>query len=312
MQILDHAREWSAEMTDNPGVKGRARTYARAARWQVAARIGADRAVAHVGPARLYCYPGSTEGSGALYIGFLEWNETAFVLRYLRAGDHFVDIGANIGTYSSFAAAFVPGIEVTAVEPGEPFERLTENLRANGIDPARAHNCAVGGFDGTVEFTIGKDVMNSIAVDTDELTRTVRQITLDSLGTGQPPSLVKIDVEGAELDVFCGAAETLDADRPPVLLFELNGRCEEFGHSPSEVTGHLRGLGFECFEYDGLANRLVEFTGDGIPDSNNLVATVDADDVRERLESSPFANGLTPVAVRSKIEWSVDQESVRS
>lgn len=303
MKTIAHVREWSAELSGNPGIDRSVRAYARAARWQLAHRLGAPRAVAKVGPAQIYCYPGSTEGSGALYAGFLEWNETAFVIRQLRPGDHFVDIGSNIGTYSCFAGSFVDGLSITAVEPGEPFPRLDENLDANGLTAARRLNCAVGEFDGEVEFTVGMDVMNSIATNGEQQTRRVAQVTLDSLTADRAADLVKIDVEGAELDVFRGAPKTLEADDAPVLLFELNGRCAEFGHSPSEVCDHLRSRGFQLFEYDGVENALVAFDGDGIPASNNLVAAKDPDTVADRLRTSEYATELSPLPIRSSINW---------
>jgi hypothetical protein len=64
----------------------------------------------------LRCYPHSTSASGVIYCGLPEWAEMRFLLDYLRPGEGFVDVGANIGTYSLLAAS-VPDVVAWAFEP---------------------------------------------------------------------------------------------------------------------------------------------------------------------------------------------------
>src|SRR5262249_25126113 len=60
--------------------------------------------------------------------------------------------------------------------------------------------------------------------------------------------LIKMDVEGAELELLEGAASTLEANRDVVLIVEfLNDNARRFGRSVEELERHLRSLGFRLF-----------------------------------------------------------------
>lgn len=304
VSILKDSRAWLGEITGAPGVsKGRAAAAVRAVRWKVATALGYERAQVTVGPAKFSCYPGFTEASGLIYVGFLEWNETAFVARYLRSGDLFFDIGANIGPYSVVAGTFVSDVTIVSVEPGDAArDRLIENLEVNGLPTDKVVGKAVGAEPGTVRFTTGLDTMNAVATGGATNTVEVEQVTVDQLAEGRDIALMKIDVEGLELPVFKGAVEQL-AKRPgPTVLFELNGFCRNFDIEPPEVTQHMIDAGYELFEYDGIANDLVAFSGNGIPASNNIVATTEPEAVRERLRSAAPPVDLTNLPIAMKLE----------
>lgn len=300
---LREARRVFRSIVDNPSVsKHRARAIGRAARWQVNKRIGARRALVKVGPAEVYCYPGSTGGSSVLYTGLYDWDEMTFMLRYLRPGDHFVDVGANIGAYSVFAARIVGDVQVTAVEPDlQARERLIENLALNSIDRPTISDHVLGDKVGSVTFSSGRDTLNSIVDGESVGGVTLPMTTLDELA--EPvPALVKIDVEGAEQEVLKGAGATLSADSPPALIMELNGLCERFGASPRSIRELLAGYGYALYEYDGTADRLDEFTGDGYPAGKNVIALHSVDDAKRRLAESPINARLAMLPIGATIE----------
>lgn len=302
--LIRDVRNWSAEIADAPGISGsKLPAFVRVLRWKTAPLLGFVRARVDVGPAKFYCYPGSTEASGLIYVGFLEWNETAFVARYLRPGDLFLDIGANIGPFSVVAATFVPGVEVVSVEPGETARRrLIENLTLNDLSTDAVVDKAIGESAGTVRFTTGLDTMNAVATDEAREFVEVEQITIDDLAGSREVALMKIDVEGLELSAFKGAAEQLATRPGPTILFELNGFCRRYEVEPEEVCGHLVEAGYQLFEYDGVANELVAFAGSGIPASNNLIATTDPDAVLARLRSSNVQVDLTDLPISMDLE----------
>ena len=69
-----------------------------------------------------------------IYDGVHEWEELQFCLRYLRPGDHFVDVGANVGVFSTLVGTRIPGVRITAVEPFPPVrEDLLANLALNDL-----------------------------------------------------------------------------------------------------------------------------------------------------------------------------------
>lgn len=281
----------------------RVRALARAVKWQLGKRLGFRRALVEVGPARIYCYPGHAAASGVLYTGFMEWDEMSFTVRFLRANDHFVDVGANVGTYSVLAATFVPGVQVTSVEPGETARmRLTENLALNGLAVDRVVNSAVGPKRGSAYFTTGLDTQNSLADDSAPDAVEVAVTTLDELTAGRMPALVKIDVEGAELDVLRGGEHLLASKPAPTIIIELNGLCEQFGASPTMIRDHLARFGYTLYEYDGRSNELTPFAADVLPDGNNVIATNDVDGVRERLDGDRNWQDLSNVPISARLQ----------
>ena len=255
---------------------GRGRAALRILGWQWGKRRGARRARVRVGPLQLFCYPGSAPGSAALYVGLPEWDDMQFVLRYLRAGEHFVDVGANIGSYTLLAAGCLEGVQVTAVEPDAAARaQLLENLDLNGVTSVTVVAAALGARVGSVAFTMGRDSLNRIATGSDREVVQVPMRTLDQLAGDRPATLVKIDVEGAELEVLRGAERTLAQNPPPAILFELNHSCEAFGSSPQAIGAFLAANGYRLFEFDAAAGALQPFVPDHYPERGNILALKD-------------------------------------
>ncbi|TMC68336.1 MAG: FkbM family methyltransferase, partial [Chloroflexi bacterium] len=86
-------------------------------RWQFVSRlIAGPIALPFVEGTSLFAMRGMTGATGNWYCGLHEVREMAFVLHLLRAKDHFLDVGANVGSYTVLAGGAV-GARVTAVEP---------------------------------------------------------------------------------------------------------------------------------------------------------------------------------------------------
>jgi hypothetical protein len=73
----------------------------------------------------------------------------------------------------------------------------------------------------------------------------------DVLAHGPAPTLIKIDVEGAELGVMQGAVETLQRHRPFVLFEHGAGGADLYGTRPTQVFDLLEGVGLRIFDLDG-------------------------------------------------------------
>src|SRR5262245_48181443 len=76
--------------------------------WQIGSRlVPGPVAINFVNATKLLVRPGMTGATGNIYVGLHEFPEMSFVLHFLRPSDLFVDIGANIGSYTVLAAGAV-------------------------------------------------------------------------------------------------------------------------------------------------------------------------------------------------------------
>jgi FkbM family methyltransferase len=211
----------------------------------------------------------------------------------LRANDHFVDVGANVGIFTVFIGTRVPGVKITSIEPYPPSREMLEyNCSLNRLDP-RIIPAAAGSSNGEGNLEVsGPDVLHHLV---ESLTDSLNGIrvpvrTLDDVVGDEEVALVKIDVEGGELEVFRGALRLLGRAIPPVWMFELNGK----GASPREIRDLLGPFGYELYLLDGL---FTPYYGDELPVTPNVLATTDLASVQALVTSSPQAAPSPPVPV---------------
>ncbi|MDX6676130.1 MAG: hypothetical protein QOE31_182 [Solirubrobacteraceae bacterium] len=155
------------------------------------------------------------------------------LIRSVRAGEHVWDVGANIGYLTLVAARIVgPGGRVVAIEPDASCAAaIRTNAALNGLDAIEVVEAAAAQRSGTADLVVVRDrLWTRLASVGDhhegEARVQVRTVALDDL-EGPPPAVVKIDVEGAELDVLAGMTRLLRDERPLVIC-EMHGRNAEF------------------------------------------------------------------------------------
>jgi FkbM family methyltransferase len=226
------------------------------------------------------------DNSLCLYVcGSFEPNEFAFLDRFLKPGMVFVDVGANDGYYSIFAATRVgPSGRVVAVEPSSR-ERvnLHRNLRRNKLNNVTVVAAALGGVPGEVDLRLaqgvhsGHNTLGMFAHD-DVMAARLERVDMDTLdrlaNRLEVPSIdfIKIDVEGAEASVIAGGHGTLRSMQP-VLLMEVNDKALRAQHNSAEqLLATVRGeLGYEVLIFSLETGRLQRFDGRG-PLSPNIIA----------------------------------------
>jgi FkbM family methyltransferase len=134
----------------------------------------------------------------------------------------FLDIGSNIGRWAIFVAKENPLIEVYAFEP-EPsnFISLKKNIALNKLKNIVPNNLACGSKTGQVPLFLSESNTggHSLAWKTKKKIQ-VKSDTVDSViySKNKIVSLVKIDVEGAELDVLKGLKKILVRDKPKLII----------------------------------------------------------------------------------------------
>lgn len=79
------------------------------------------------------------------------------------------------------------------------------------------------------------------------------------------PNIIKCDVEGAELLVFKGGAETLEKYKPIIQCEMLRKWAKRFNYHPNDIISFLGKLGYECFTlHDGKLDRFETMTVDTV------------------------------------------------
>jgi FkbM family methyltransferase len=166
--------------------------------------------------------------------------------RALRDGGLFVDVGANVGTYTIWAAEL--GAEVIAIEPAaDTFALLQENIALNGYR-VTAVPAAAGDHCGTARFTSGLDAGNSMAPDGPVV---IELVTIDALIGDRRVTGMKIDVEGFEIDVLRGAVRALADHRIGLIQIEWNGMSTlAVGADRRPVAELLADYGYRLYRPD--------------------------------------------------------------
>jgi FkbM family methyltransferase len=196
-------------------------SFVRLIAWQIRSCLQDEVIVPWISGQRLAVRRGMTGATGNIYTGLHEFPDMMFLLHFLRRDDLFIDIGANVGTYTVLASG-VCKANTWAFEPDpETVRHLNRNIEINDLNNlVRVYNSALGASEKDVQFTIGLDTQNRIVTLRDSNTRTVRQHSLDKLIDDKWPIMIKIDVEGYEEEVLCGAQRALANQALQVLGLE--------------------------------------------------------------------------------------------
>jgi FkbM family methyltransferase len=178
----------------------------------------------------------------------LDWIDTEF-----RRGDTVFDIGANIGQYSIYAALRHPGIRIVAFEPEySNAHLLRDNVTRNALEnQIEIYSIALSNHCGLSRLHL-QDLTPGAALLTEskhplQTTRTNHKVvahegiyamTLDAFcaETGFTPQCIKIDVDGTEVEILEGAAETLKVPQLRTILVEMPNNEEHRNKCSSLLT----------------------------------------------------------------------------
>jgi FkbM family methyltransferase len=262
--------------------------FKRWIRWQVGSRIlGMPMVSEFVEGSRLLISKGMTGATGNFYTGLHEFEDMAFVLHGLRCNDLFIDIGANVGSYTVIAGATV-GAKCIAFEPvRSTFNHLVDNVNLNDIaDRVQCLNIGIGKETGTLMFSLTADTMNHVLTDSQpEEGIEVCVQKLDDVVQVQQPSILKIDVEGWETQVIHGAHQTLSSQTPMAVLMEF-GWGEKYGFDEEKVHHQMLDYGFETVVYEPFQRNLKSLVGQHHAIGNTIYVK-DTGFWRDRLISAP-------------------------
>ena len=237
--------------------------------------------VPFVGETVLVTERSMTGATGNHYCGLHEFSDMSFLLHFLRSDDLFLDIGANVGSYTILASGVV-GAKSISVEPvPSTFKFLERNISCNNLhDHVRPIRCAVGRANGTIRFSADRDTTNQFVNDDySGTTIEVEVKTIDDILAGQVCSLWKVDVEGFEREVLAGAVHSLKSEGLQAVLLEADD---------SEIRNVMQSAGFTAVRYDvqnrGILGELDSASG---PKCGNNLWIKDVEFVQKRCKDAP-------------------------
>lgn len=182
-------------------------------------------------------------------------------------GDTVIDVGANTGYLSAHMARSVgkKGV-VHSFEPSAPmFRQLAEFAdRANqhGYN-VHAQKFAIWDEPGIARLTISDSVnigwissvdgfMNPSSIVNAEMVERIRLDDYIDKHLDSPPSVIKIDVEGAEYFVLAGLSEFFETGSRPLIICEIAPTAfKHFGKQPEDLFTYMLSYGYSAFDFDG-------------------------------------------------------------
>jgi FkbM family methyltransferase len=192
----------------------------------------------------------------ALYAGYKRHFEAGPIERlqeFIPPGSLVIDVGANVGFFSLRFAQWV-GVdgEVVAIEPEDRnYQALIATLKREGLaGRVRAMKAVAAAVAGPMFLEINRLHPADHKLSRDGTGVAVEAVRLDDLVSDKGalrPSLIKIDVQGAEMLVLQGASDILRL-AAPALFIELHEEgLQRFGASVSAILDHLSQHGYEPY-----------------------------------------------------------------
>jgi FkbM family methyltransferase len=237
---------------------------------------------------RVHLYLGNDLSLCLYVLGAFEPNEFVFLKRVLEPGMVVLDGGANEGLFTMYAARRVaPEGAVLAVEPStREFERLEANISLNRLENVRTFKAALGSRGGEAVLAVAYKRhagMNAIEVrapgerlpawtTSKEAVSVERIDELVARSGVQRLDLVKLDIEGSEVDAIHGASTTISEFRPLLLLEAEETRLRSQGRTKDDLVSALEGFGYELWVFDTASAQLRPAELPREPEGNAIAA----------------------------------------
>lgn len=234
--------------------------------------------------------------SRLIYCGGFEERERLFLNAFLKPGDVFVDIGANIGLFALIAAHAVGySGHVYAFEPClKTYHRLLANIQLNCFSNVSCYQLALSDSVTQLDLNIsldGYDAWNSLGEPykgNSFAVETVSSVTWDDFaqthGLVGLITMIKIDVEGWETHVLLGGSKVFSRSDAPVLQIEFNEPGSRASGSNCRKLYHmLEDFGYQIFLYDAVFRKLIHYPISESSNGLNLIAAKNSEKIEARL-----------------------------
>ena len=182
--------------------------------------------------------------------GWMGCAEKRFLRSVVRDDSIVADVGANQGLYTLWLARVATSGHIYAFEPDpELFDCLEQNVRDNQLTNISAIQAAASNCSGTLAFTTNRLNRGDNRIDAkalpDKSTQQVQAVILDEIVSDRCLDLLKVDVQGFEIEVLLGAQKTLKSNPALTIVFEFwPYGLRQAGHQPIELWDLLQEAGF--------------------------------------------------------------------
>lgn len=193
---------------------------------------------------------------------------TSIILRHLRRGGVFIDVGANIGWFTVIAAQALKDSGMVYSIEANPAILPTLNENISGFQNIQVIEMAVGNRTGSTEFYMTSDFVNSgihadpFKQDSGELTEVKIDLLDNIIPNHDQVSVVKIDVQGDDLNVIEGAKSILSNSNLTLICEWAPAWIKNAGRNPDMLPLYLKELGFHISVIDdwlGVEMSLADF-----------------------------------------------------
>ncbi len=196
-------------------------------------------------------------GFSIYWSGFHEFHEFLFLNKFLNKDMVFVDIGANLGEYSLFAAKRLSSGKVLAFEPlPKMYALLEENKALNSLDNITVFKYGLSEYESILPIHEIEDAHEGLSTffPGAQKSRAVTNVPLKIFDKefesmdAQRIDFIKVDIEGSELTALKGAVKSIQKFRPMVMV-EINKQTyAKAGYSVDDVYNFFSGLSYSPFE----------------------------------------------------------------
>jgi FkbM family methyltransferase len=195
--------------------------------------------------------------------GFYERGTLDFIKANLGEGDTYMDIGGNIGVHALIAAKVVGEKgSVWAFEPHhQTMSILEKNIAENDFQNIHAFQCGIGAEKSQAvlydNWSINKGASSTVIKAEKSLAIEIEILPLDMIVQQYSlrPKMLKMDVEGMELEVLKGASRTIEAYKP-ILIVEFSEDRAELPEGRKNLFDYIQNLNaYELFKQKGGKER---------------------------------------------------------
>lgn len=204
----------------------------------------------------------------------------------VNPGDVIVDAGANIGLISIFCAikAGNNGIVLSFEPHPETFPILQKNIAINGLSQITAFKNALGSSPGSARIysniQINRGAASLVEFQKDSPSFDIEILTLDDVLKQQNIlhlNLIKIDVEGFEMEVLKGAEEILTKENGPILVVECSNSRNNFKYGMVDLFDFLtKKYQYQVYKFDLSKEKISKLIKvecvEELPEHDNIIA----------------------------------------